>query len=532
MLLLTVALFYLESSSHKDVLFTDFHKHLPSIIAEEYSFNSLEDVKKKIPFFKEINFCIYKNKKRMFLNGNSRLFPETIDNEIQEKIDLAIKKRGAFRKKKFRAIKSLFKKKLPEINKIGTTTEISLVEINSSEKFNLTDESILNEILEPRGFRPRPQFHNEPGFPDRPNLSGVLDSPPDKNMFGNSNIHPSIPPSNDMRRLKNSFREISYKNRQYSFGKSDDVIVLSIDLKPPKIESIISTFGGIIILLTTAVLLTILYLFINRLLIPLNQLIIATEKFSSGDLDYRITNTKFNEFQILADSFNHMGTQINDMMKNNLLILGNISHDLKYYLTRLKMEIELEIDDEKVKASLQSDIDTMNIYIDRSTESFKAGMKQIEIKPENISIYDFIYKKLGNHKNINFTVSEAKSDIIKSINIAADSFYFGKAIENLLSNSQKYGNASWVSLSKDQNIWYLEIINSADYTIPTQELSMLFQPFYRYDKSRAQDVKGSGLGLFLTKKIMDEHGFDINLDSYVKDGIPFFRATIKGRCND
>jgi signal transduction histidine kinase len=332
-------------------------------------------------------------------------------------------------------------------------------------------------------------------------------------------------------RKKRLRKQFIHNKKVYSFGICEDITVLALDKKPPAIETIIFTFGGIVIILTTSILLIILYLFINRLLVPLNILIHATNQFSSGNLNYRIEKAGFNEFQLLAESFNNMGTQIENMMKNNLVILGNISHDLKYYLTRLKMEIEIEIENKNVKDSLQEDIDTMNSYIDRATESYKAGLKQLNIKKTDLLIQDFIEKKIKNHPLI-------KSDLnAETLVIQADPLYFGIAIENLFSNAEKYGSNTYINLCLTTstinkksiilyNSWKLEITNQTDSLIPEDELSLLFQPFYRCDKSRTQNVKGSGLGLFLTKKILEDHFMEITILSFIKKGNNYFKITI------
>ena len=54
--------------------------------------------------------------------------------------------------------------------------------------------------------------------------------------------------------------------------------------------------------------------------------------------------------------------------------------------------------------------------------------------------------------------------------------------------------------------------------IPREDLSRIFEPFYRVDKSRSRDTGGYGIGLSLCKTIMDAHGGTIDADSYPDQG--------------
>ena len=88
-----------------------------------------------------------------------------------------------------------------------------------------------------------------------------------------------------------------------------------------------------------------LYFYIRRLLAPIGKLQVATLEVSQGRLGHRIREPSSTEFEQLFSAFNAMAARLQALFANDVLLLGNLSHDLKFYLTRLKMTAEVDVVD-------------------------------------------------------------------------------------------------------------------------------------------------------------------------------------------
>jgi signal transduction histidine kinase len=266
----------------------------------------------------------------------------------------------------------------------------------------------------------------------------------------------------------------------------------------------------------------ILYFFIRRLLNPIRTMLEATEAISRGDLEHRLPEQGPVEFQQLFASFNRMSEQLRVMFSNNLLLLGNISHDLKYYLTRLKLTVEIDVENEEVRQSLDEDISQMINYIDATKDAVKMGSKGTiyEISPQNIVE---ITKGIAEQYKVKY---QGEEQIIADV----DSTYFAMILNNLLDNACKHGVNPSISLEKHGEQFVLTIANQfADEPLDENELEMLFQPFYRADQSRAQQTPGSGLGLFIVRSIADAFSLQTEV-TISKDSI--FMIKLRGKISE
>ncbi|PKK88104.1 MAG: hypothetical protein CVV64_20245 [Candidatus Wallbacteria bacterium HGW-Wallbacteria-1] len=247
----------------------------------------------------------------------------------------------------------------------------------------------------------------------------------------------------------------------------------------------------------------------NRLLRPIDAMMEGTRQMSSGNLDYRIPYPETNDqFTFIISSFNHMSERISNMFSNNLLIMGNISHDLKYYLTRLRMSAEVEIDDQELQKSFLEDIDQMTAYIDRAISAYRIGSRKMALQMESVNLSQLLTSRMSQHS----IPCPQDSSIPENLKIKADKTYLGNILDNIMENARKYGTDPTASLETDQNTFRLTISNTIGKPMVKKELSLLFEPFYRGDRARAQDNPGSGLGLFISRQACEAMEFTLDAD--------------------
>jgi signal transduction histidine kinase len=105
-------------------------------------------------------------------------------------------------------------------------------------------------------------------------------------------------------------------------------------------------------------------------------------------------------------------------------------------------------------------------------------------------------------------------DVVPSVRLQGDPDLLKLAIQELVKNAVKYnqdGGRVGVSLTSSVDLTRLCISNTGP-GIPLEERDLVFERFYRVDKSRSQAVPGSGLGLSLAREIARAHGGDLHLD--------------------
>ena len=116
---------------------------------------------------------------------------------------------------------------------------------------------------------------------------------------------------------------------------------------------------------------------------------------------------------------------------------------------------------------------------------------------------------------------------MQSTIISGDEDMLTQVVYNLIDNAVKFtpeGGEIHIDVCNDEQKVYVSIRNSG-VGIPSEEISHIFERFYKVDKSRSFDVKGAGLGLYLVKAIINSHDEDIAVKS--EDGVTEFVFTLR-----
>ncbi|MBU0995844.1 MAG: HAMP domain-containing histidine kinase [Proteobacteria bacterium] len=209
-----------------------------------------------------------------------------------------------------------------------------------------------------------------------------------------------------------------------------------------------------------SVLLIFTFFIIRQILKPVKHLSKGVMEVGSGNLDYKISVDRSDEFGQLSEAINAMTVKIRDMLHTRERLMTDVSHELRTPITRMKVALEF-LPQGKAKTTLCEDVvEESNVLID----------------PKMIST------------------------VLKNI------------VMNAIKYSDKEGEPVTVSIRKTSTQFAVEVRDSGT-GIPENELPHIFEPFYRVDKSRSKHTGGFGLGLSLCKTIMDAHKGRIEVDS-------------------
>ncbi len=281
----------------------------------------------------------------------------------------------------------------------------------------------------------------------------------------------------------------------------------------------------------------VIYFITYKMVQPLRKMSIAAKRFSHGDFAMRIQVKRKDEIGELAVAFNNMAsslTQLEDMRRN---FVGNVSHELRTPMTTIAGFIDGILDgtipDEKRSYYLNI-VSTEVKRLSRLVKSFldiaKIEGGEMKCNPTEFEICELIRRVVLSfevpigEKNIEVRGLDFEKDIL----VFADMDYIHQVIYNLVENAVKFTEQNGtldITVAEDEQKTYVGIKNSG-IGIPQADLPHIFDRFYKTDKSRSLDKKGTGLGLYIVKSLLDLQNEDIMVKS-VEGSYCEFVFTIK-----
>ena len=206
-------------------------------------------------------------------------------------------------------------------------------------------------------------------------------------------------------------------------------------------------------------------------------------------------------------------------IKNDLI--NNITHEFKTPIATVSTAIEaiesFNVIDNKEKTKKYAAISAFQLkklhqMVEKLLETATLDSESLLLQKEPTNIVDLIAKitkkfELLTKKDINFTTN-IDSKILK-----IDRFHFENAISNLVDNAIKYGGDSIeVNLNSVLNVTEISVADNGK-GIDKSQQERIFDKFYRVPKGNTHDVKGFGIGLYYTQKIIEKHNGSINVSS-------------------
>lgn len=266
----------------------------------------------------------------------------------------------------------------------------------------------------------------------------------------------------------------------------------------------------------------------NKIARPIHELTMASKEISSGKLGTNVNIIRQDEIGTLAENFNKMSEELYKIDKNRKSFISSVSHELKTPLATMKVLIEALIIDENTKEHKEY-LEDINGEIDRLAKLVTSLLTATRIEEINLKVEDINVTEIIN-TSIKLCTPLAQNKKISIINhcdesviIRADQDSFKEIIINLLENSIKYGNhEGFIKFEcyKKGDKTFITIIDNG-IGISQEDLPNIFDNFYRVDQSRTRKKGGSGIGLYVVKKLVDIHKWDINVESTLDEGSKF-----------
>lgn len=262
---------------------------------------------------------------------------------------------------------------------------------------------------------------------------------------------------------------------------------------------------------------------------PINELNVAMQNIAEGNLEYMLPTNDDGEIGELYHNYEDMRLRLKESAdekleseKQNRELISNISHDLKTPITSIKGYIEGLMDGvadtpekkDKYIRTIYNKANDMDRLINELTIYSKIDSNRIPYHFHRIDVAEYFgdcIEEVGldlEAKCVELNYSNLASP---GTQIIADPEQLKRVINNIISNSVKYFDNN-----KEKGTIDIRILDEVDSIrveiedngrgIAAKDLSQIFERFYRTDASRNSSQGGSGIGLSIVKKIIEDHG--------------------------
>jgi len=267
------------------------------------------------------------------------------------------------------------------------------------------------------------------------------------------------------------------------------------------------------------------YIISQKVIGPLKEISGAAKKFASGSFDVRVDVKGKDEVAQLATAFNNMAQSLDNYEDTRNAFVANVSHDLRTPMTTIsgfidgilagaippeKHEHYLGVIAGEVKRLSRLVTTLLDVTRLQGGER-KFVMSEFDVcEMARQILISFEQKIEAKQLDIEFECSD------DSIYVSADRDAIYQVLYNICDNAMKFSFekgklAMSVTYNKEKKV-EVSVYNEG-MGIPKEDLPYIFERFFKSDKSRGLDKTGVGLGMFITKTIMEAHSESISVDS-------------------
>lgn len=258
---------------------------------------------------------------------------------------------------------------------------------------------------------------------------------------------------------------------------------------------------------------------------PLKDMSDVVTKFGDGDFSARTKVYSNDEIGQLAQTFNEMADSLENFESVRRSFVSNLSHELRTPMTTISGFIDGILDgtvpQERQSYYLQivsDEIKRLSRLVKSMRNLSKLDNEEISVNKVKFNIKDSIlniitmFNSVLEEKDIQI---QGLDDINDNTILYADYDMIFQVIYNLFENATKFTNKNgYIKFGIKQKDDSMSImIKNSGIGVPYKDMPMIFDKFYKVDKSRSLDVKGMGLGLYITKTIVELHNGTISVQS-------------------
>ena len=284
----------------------------------------------------------------------------------------------------------------------------------------------------------------------------------------------------------------------------------------------IQIFSSLVALLLSFILSVI---FSYRMVRPLKKITAATKHYAGGDFTARINTTDvYNELTELVDSVNRMADSLAVLEESRSSFVANVSHELKTPMTVISGFVDGMLDgtisheeEQKYLLIVSDEVKRLSRLVVAMLNMSKIEAGKLTLNTSVFSLSDIFIKTLiGFEKFINDkNIDVVGLDSLQNVVITADEPLITQIIYNLIDNAVKFteqGGVITVSVYEEKKEAVFSVRNTGK-GISKNERGLVFDRFYKVDKSRGLDARSFGMGLYIVRSIIELHKGTISLEA-------------------
>ncbi len=267
----------------------------------------------------------------------------------------------------------------------------------------------------------------------------------------------------------------------------------------------------------------------RRISRPVTKTAYIAKQISKGNYDIRFEpGTRIRELDDLADAINHLSDALKSQEKLRKQMTADVAHELRTPLTALSSHLEAMIEGlwdatpERLK-SCHEEVKRLGTLVEDLGQLAKIESENLVLNTSRMDLFEIVHTvsdtMKGEISKKNLTLSIEGSPVFAE----ADKNRFSQVVANLLSNAVKYtpeGGAIGIKVYETDRLGIVKVTDTG-IGIHETELPLIFERFYRTDKSRNRKSGGAGIGLAIVKSIVNAHGGTVTVESIKEQGSCF-----------
>ncbi|WP_192484943.1 MULTISPECIES: sensor histidine kinase [Cysteiniphilum] len=271
----------------------------------------------------------------------------------------------------------------------------------------------------------------------------------------------------------------------------------------------------------------------------LNKLQKQAVDYGNGKFDTKLKVSKTLALNPLNKGLHKMADQIQTLVASHKELTNAVAHEIKTPLARVRFTLSVlkqkyKTIDQKYINDLDDNIAILDDLVNEILLHAKFDRKGVVLKTAEVSLNQLLQEKVKwfahKYPDKDWTFKNSLTEITYEIDQAS----FNRALDNLLNNAYQYGGKQiTVSLEEQKGEIIIAIADNGA-GISDKDKDKIFEPFERLSESRNKGVQGHGLGLAITKKIIESHHGDISVETTENNQTVFImifpKQTTKTQC--
>lgn len=274
------------------------------------------------------------------------------------------------------------------------------------------------------------------------------------------------------------------------------------------------------------------FLMSHMLTNPIRRITATAKQIRDGGLSARTGLRGDDEIDQLGETFDEMATSLEKDLKHERRLTSDVAHELRTPLMAMLATVEamqdgvLPADDEHLE-TVASETRRLSRLVQQMLDLSRMENRTADINLEPVDMVAFVQRIVGSQQQL-FSSHDLRLKFVddtqgRSSTVDADPDMITQAIINIMSNAMRYTpEGGWVVVSvKGDRKYVMVSISDTGIGIAKEDLSRIFGRFWRADASRAREKGGLGVGLAVTKLIIERHHGFITVESELEKGTTF-----------